>query len=163
MSRIGISHVVRRNESCRTYEWVLRHIWMSLTRKKTSDVRHRNESCHTSEWVMSYVQISHVARTNEWFVCATCRVSQWVAMCCSELQCDAVSCILMQWVAVCRSVPQCVAVCRSVFQCVAVCCSVCRVVQCVVVCYYGGVVCYVYGRIRPHIYATSYTYEGPHR
>jgi len=66
---------------------------------------------------------------------------QYVAVCCSVLQCVAVcrsrrptTCIYdapgytylcreMQCVAVCCSVLQCVAVCCSVLQCVAVCCT----------------------------------------
>jgi len=53
----------------------------------------------------------------------------------------------LQYVAVCCSVLQCVAVCCSVLQCVAVCCSVlqraavyCSVIQCVAVCGSGHVV-----------------------
>ena len=53
---------------------------------------------------------------------------QYVAVCCSVLQCVAVCCSVLQCVAVCCSVLQCVAVCCSVLQCVAMCCSVLRCV-----------------------------------
>ena len=42
------SYVIRMNESCHTYEWVMSHIWMS-------HVTHMNESRHTYEWVMSHI------------------------------------------------------------------------------------------------------------
>ena len=65
---------------------------------------------------------------------------QYVAVCCSVLQCAAVCCSVLQCVAVCCSVLQCVAECCSVLQCVAVCCSVlqcvalcCTVLQCIAV------------------------------
>ena len=79
----------------------------------------------------------------------TLRVLQFVAVCCSVLQCVecvAVCCSVLQCVAVCCSVLQCVAcvccgcsawyassvaACCNVLQCVAVCCSV---LQCVAVC-----------------------------
>ena len=54
--------------------------------------------------------------------------TQYVAVCCSVLQCVAVCCSALLCVAVCCIVLQCVAVCCSVFQCVPVCCSV---LQCV--------------------------------
>ena len=68
---------------------------------------------------------------------------QYVAVCCSVLQCVAVCCSALRRVAVCCSVLYCVAVsyharhamcvaaCCSVLQCVAVYCSV---LQCVAVC-----------------------------
>jgi len=78
------------------------------------------------------------------YVAVCCSVVQCGAVCCgvcSVLQCGAVWCSVLQYVAVCPSkiwlvraeilmcgdlccVLQCVAVCCSVLQCVAVCCSV---------------------------------------
>ena len=49
-------------------------------------------------------------------------VLEWVAVCCSELQCVTVRCSMLQCVAVCCSVLQCGAVWCSVLQCVAVSC-----------------------------------------
>jgi len=46
------------NESCRTCEWVMSHMWMS-------HVSHVNESCRTCEWVMSHMWMSHVSHVNE--------------------------------------------------------------------------------------------------
>jgi len=68
-------------------------------------------------------------------------VLQFVAVCCSVLQCVAVSCracgafsqktgLFCQGAGLCCSVLQCVAVCCSVLQYVAVCCREC---QCVAV------------------------------
>jgi len=54
------------NELCRTYEWVMSHIWMSY-------VAHRNESCRTYECVMSHIGMSHVAHMN-----ASCLTYEWV-------------------------------------------------------------------------------------
>ena len=48
---------------------------------------------------------------------------QYVAVCCSVLQCVAACYSVLQCVAVCCGVLQCVAVCCSVLQCVAVRCS----------------------------------------
>jgi len=45
------------NESRRTYEWVISHIWRS-------HVTQMNESCHTYEWMMFHVWIRHVTHTN---------------------------------------------------------------------------------------------------
>jgi len=42
-------------------------------------------------------------------MCVEVRVMQYVAVCCSLLQCAAVSCSALQYVAVCCSVLQCVA------------------------------------------------------
>ena len=81
-----MNHVTGINESCRKYEWVTLHIWMShvtcewvksliiescLTYKwvtshndkschaSTSHVTHMNETL-TCEWVMSHIWMSHV-------------------------------------------------------------------------------------------------------
>jgi len=51
--RVSMSQTTRMNESCRTYEWVMSHIWMS-------HVTRMNESCHTYEWVMSRIFLMHV-------------------------------------------------------------------------------------------------------
>ena len=59
-----MSHVAHMNESCRTYEWVMSHIWMS-------HVAHMNESCRTYErvtshiWLMSHISINDVRQMNE--------------------------------------------------------------------------------------------------
>jgi len=67
------------NESCRTYEWVMSHIWMS-------HIEHMNESCRTYEW-MSHVThvMSHVAHLNE-----SCRTYEWVT---SHITYEAETCI----------------------------------------------------------------------
>ena len=59
------------NESCHTYEWVMKHIWMSHVthmnescRNWTSHVMHVNGSCHTYEWVMSHIWMNRVKHTN---------------------------------------------------------------------------------------------------
>jgi len=60
-----MSHVAHMNESCRTNEWVMSHMWMSHD-------AHMNESCRTYEWVMSHKWMSHVAHTNE-----SCCTYEW--------------------------------------------------------------------------------------
>ena len=62
---IWVSHVAHTNYSCRTYEWFMSHIWMS-------HVTYMNESCRTYEWVMSHIWMSHVTRMNE-----SCRTYEW--------------------------------------------------------------------------------------
>jgi len=37
----------RLKESCRTYEWVMSHIWMSLSHMWMSHVTHMNKWCHS--------------------------------------------------------------------------------------------------------------------
>ena len=44
MSHIWMSHVTHMNESCHTYEWVMKHI-------KMSHVTHIDESCDTYVWI----------------------------------------------------------------------------------------------------------------
>jgi len=60
------------NESCRTYKWVMPHVWMSLVTIMSqpwmralpfSSGCNRNESCCIHEWVMSHVCISHITHT----------------------------------------------------------------------------------------------------
>jgi len=80
--------------------------------------------------------------------CRNTRTMQYVAVCCSVLQCVAVCCSVLQCVAVMPyvqthtlahlvetharySMLQCVAACCDVLRCVAMCCSV---LQCVAVC-----------------------------
>jgi len=73
--------VTPTNESCRTYECVMPHIWMS-------HVTHMNASCHTYEWVVSPnmsvrcmllnfagTWTSHVTHMNE-----SCRTYAWVML-----------------------------------------------------------------------------------
>jgi len=51
-----ICHVTHMNESCRTYKWVISHIWIShVTHMKVSCHTYEWESCHTYEWVMSHI------------------------------------------------------------------------------------------------------------
>jgi len=71
MSHIWMSHVTHTNEPCRTYEWVMSHIWMS--RIWICHVTRVNESCHTCEWVMSHVWMGHVASMNE-----SCHTYEWI-------------------------------------------------------------------------------------
>ena len=68
------------NESCRIYEWVMSHIWMShvthlkeshhtyewvASHTRMSHVTHMNESCHTYEWVMSHIRMSHITHIKD--------------------------------------------------------------------------------------------------
>jgi len=53
-----LRHVTHMNESCRTYEWVMSHIWMS-------HVTRMNESCHTYEWFMSRTWMDYNTLMNE--------------------------------------------------------------------------------------------------
>jgi len=100
---VQMSHVTHMNESYRTYEWVMSHIWTSHvtdldslrhSRVKaerfvykcnvvvyglwhstycTSHVTHMNGSYYTYEWVMSHIWMSHVTHTNE-----SCHICEWV-------------------------------------------------------------------------------------
>jgi len=65
MSHIWVSHVAHMKESCRTYEWVMSHIRMS-------HVAYMSESCRTYEGVMLHIWVSHVAYTSKLY-----RVSEW--------------------------------------------------------------------------------------
>jgi len=49
---VGTSHVAHMDESCRTYKWVMSHIW-------TRRVAPMNESCHTYELVTWHTWMSH--------------------------------------------------------------------------------------------------------
>jgi len=69
-----MSRVAHMNESCRTHEWVMSHIWMS-------HVAHMNESCRTHEWVMSHIWmshiwISHICKSHVWMSHVTHRTSR---------------------------------------------------------------------------------------
>jgi len=70
-------------ESCRTYDWVMSHMWMRL-------VAYANESCRTYEWVAVFSR-SGVADAVQ-YVVSRCVALLCVAVCCSALQCVAVSC-----------------------------------------------------------------------
>ena len=48
ISHRWISHITHMNESCRTYEWDMSHIWMS-------HVKHMNTACHTYKWDLSHI------------------------------------------------------------------------------------------------------------
>jgi len=67
---IRTRHVIYRNESCRTYKWVMSHI-------EISHVAHRNESCHSYARVEHYEYVteavSHVTCINE-----SCNTLEWV-------------------------------------------------------------------------------------
>jgi len=113
--------------------------WSTATHCNTlQNTTHCNTS-RTSSFKLDFLCGTHI--------CKCSRVLQFVAVCCSVLQCVA---IFLQfsgglsslsfphphlyrliYVAVCCSALQCVAVCCSVLQCVAVCCSV---LQCDAVC-----------------------------
>jgi len=45
-----MSHVAPMNESCRTYKWVMSHVWMS-------HVTHTNESCHMCTCAALHISI----------------------------------------------------------------------------------------------------------
>jgi len=83
------------NESCRIYEWVISHRWMShvaqmidwycfyyfvrnslvalLEALRASHLAHVNKSCRTYEGVLSHVWMSHIAHMNE-----SSRTYEWV-------------------------------------------------------------------------------------
>ena len=101
---------------------------------------HRNTPQHTATHCNTLFLHTHVCVVSllsyvQVCVCVLsvlCHVvwAQFVAVCCSVLQCVAVCCSVLQYVAVCCSVLQCVAVCCSVLQCTVSCslmCSVSRV------------------------------------
>jgi len=72
MSHIWMSHAMLMNESCRTYEWVMVHIWMRqvVHINEMSHDAHMNESRHTYKWVVLLIWMSHVASMNEsWCNC----------------------------------------------------------------------------------------------
>ena len=86
-----MSHVTNMNESCSTYEWVMRSslMWQIAMRCVAglvgmSHVRHMNESCHTYEWVMFYIWIMRSSLM--WQIAMHCRTS-----------CNA-SCQTYEWV-----------------------------------------------------------------
>jgi len=58
-SQVIMCHVTYMNESCRTYEWVMSHIWVR-------HVAHMSEACRTYRWVMSHMYISESCYTYEW-------------------------------------------------------------------------------------------------
>jgi len=80
-----MSHVARMNVSCRMYEWVMSHIWMSHVARPHSQLCQQGcvWKCVLSyiwmshgpgyEWIMSHIWMSHVARMNE-----SCRTYDWV-------------------------------------------------------------------------------------
>jgi len=74
-----LSDVTHTIESCLTYDWVMSHIWMSVSPIRMSHVTHewvmshiwlshvthKIESCHTYEWVMSHIRLNHVTHMTE--------------------------------------------------------------------------------------------------
>ena len=62
--------------------------------------------------------------------CCSVLLLQYVAVCCSVLQCVAVCFSVLQYAAMCCSVLQCAAVCCGVLQYAAVCCSVLQRIKC---------------------------------
>jgi len=80
---LWMSHVTRATEPrhtyegpCRTYEWVMSHMWVS-------HVAHMSESCRTYEWVMSHMRGHHVARitcTTDYMSLTTCASN--CSLCC---------------------------------------------------------------------------------
>jgi hypothetical protein len=78
------SHTTHVDESCRTCEWIVPHIWMSHATHVNADdpvVPHMwlsyatyvNELCHTFEWVMPHMWTSHATHLNE-----SCHICEWV-------------------------------------------------------------------------------------
>jgi len=73
MSRIKMSHVAHRNESCHTRKWVTSHTEMRHDAHNNESwlVAHRNESRHTWEvkhirkWVTSHTEMRHDTYRNE--------------------------------------------------------------------------------------------------
>jgi len=64
IARMNTSSLARMNESCRTYEWVTSHVWMS-------HVTHTSKWCRTYEWGVSHIWMRHVANMNKsWHICA---------------------------------------------------------------------------------------------
>jgi len=59
-----MSHVAHMNESCRTYEWVMSHIWMSHV-AHMNESRRTYDSCRTYLLMMSGKWMSHVTHTHE--------------------------------------------------------------------------------------------------
>ena len=53
-----MSHDTYMNKSCRTYEWLMLHIWMI-------HFTHIHESCHLYDSVMTHIWMSHVTHMNE--------------------------------------------------------------------------------------------------
>ena len=150
MSRIWLSHVTHCNKC------VMSHIWMS-------QVTPMNRSCRAWQWKVATRGAQSSRGGAPWF----CRVLQcvavclqWVAVCCSVMQCVALCCSVLQCVAVCYSVLQCVASCCSVLQCAAVCCSV---LQCVAVCCREGhgeaIMSHIWMRHFTHMNESCHTYE----
>ena len=91
-------HVIHMDESCRTYGWVMSHIWISyITHMEQSwhtecwifewsagcmsmrQVTHVNESCDTLESVTSHILISHVIQTESCHM--TCGIGDCLDVC----------------------------------------------------------------------------------
>jgi len=62
MSHIWMRHVAYINASCRTYECDIPHVWMSAVAHMNAHVK---ECCRTYEWVMLHIWMGHVAHTNK--------------------------------------------------------------------------------------------------
>jgi len=76
MSHVWMSHVAHVSESCRTCEWVTMHMGLShitFLNINAYTPDHIDESHRMCEWVMSHVWMSHVTRGN-----ASCRTCEWV-------------------------------------------------------------------------------------
>jgi len=79
MSHMWVSQVTYVSESWHICEWVMAHMWV-MPHMCMSHGTHVNESCHTWEWVMSHIWVSYVTRVNEsWHTCA-CDISHtWMS------------------------------------------------------------------------------------
>jgi len=105
MLHVWIGHGAPMNESCRVFEWVMSHIWMShvaymekamshmwmrhvahmnqscRTYKRvmyTSHVAHMKESCRTYECILSYIWINLRGYLRAWAPFRWLRVCEWV-------------------------------------------------------------------------------------
>jgi len=106
------NHIAHVNEPCRTYEWAMSHVWVSI-------VIHTNELYHTYEWVMSYIWMRHVTHMRMSVSCReglSCkdeeesrgRVYEWVMshIWMNHVTHRNVSCHIYEWVMSRRAVVQ---------------------------------------------------------
>ena len=143
MAHTWMSHTLHVIESCRTYDWVMSHIWMSHVTQESPHLMPVLRS-----FLVSLRDLCILLDQEEKASGAACgSVLRCVAVCCSALQCVAVCCSTLsvcryvtcvscwtkrkrrqlQRITMCCSVLQCDTVRWSVLHCVAVCC---RVLQC---------------------------------
>jgi len=94
-----MSHVTRTDDSCRTYKWVMSHIWISRVTREwiliflaplfvtvcVSHVQVSHESCPVDEWVMAHTWVRmHAQPTRShvtWHILVhreSCHTCEWV-------------------------------------------------------------------------------------